>query len=86
MLVAIHRLRPDRCFFSRSTDQGRTFSRPIAVTTPDLASIQGCDIAIEGDGDVYVTVRTFADSSASAGDGVAFARSTDGGRRSPTPS
>ena len=70
----------NRMLFSRSTDQGRTFSKPIAITNPGLASIQGCDIAIEGDGDVYLTFRTFADSSSRRRDGVGFARSTNGGR------
>jgi hypothetical protein len=70
----------NRLLFSRSTDQGQTFSPPVALTTPGLASIQGCDIAIEGDGDVYVTFRTFADGSAKRRDGVGFTRSTNGGR------
>jgi hypothetical protein len=69
----------NRLFFSRSTDRGRTFSKPLSITNPGLASVQGCDIAIEGDGDVYVTFRTFADTSAKRRDGVAFVRSTNGG-------
>jgi hypothetical protein len=69
----------NRILFSRSTDSGETFSKPYSITTPGLASVQGCDIAIEGDGDVYLTFRTFADSSARRADGLGFARSTDGG-------
>jgi hypothetical protein len=69
----------NRILFSRSTDSGETFSRPYAITTPGLASVQGCDIAVEGDGDVYLTFRTFADSSARRANGLGFARSTDGG-------
>ena len=69
----------NRILFSRSTDAGATFSRPFSITTPGLASVQGCDIAIEGDGDVYVTFRTFDDSSSHRADGLGFARSTDGG-------
>ncbi len=70
----------NRVLFSRSTDSGETFSRPISITNPGLASVQGCDIAIEGDGDVYVTVRTFGDNSRHRSDGLAYARSTNGGR------
>jgi hypothetical protein len=69
----------NRILFSRSTDSGETFSKPYSITTPGLASVQGCDIAVEGDGDVYLTFRTFADSSARRADGLGFARSTDGG-------
>ena len=66
-------------YFSRSTDMGNTFSKPQRLSTPGLASVQGCDIAIESDGDVYVTFRTFADQSDRQG-GLGYARSTDGGR------
>ncbi len=69
----------NRLLFSRSTDSGMSFSRPISIANPGLASIQGCDIAIEGDGDVYVTMRTFDDSSSRRVNGLAYARSTDGG-------
>ncbi len=69
----------NRILFSRSTDSGETFSKPISITTPGLASVQGCDIAIEGDGDVYLTFRTFGDSSVRRANGLGFARSTNGG-------
>nr|MBA3430652.1 exo-alpha-sialidase [Actinomycetota bacterium] len=69
----------NRILFSRSTDHGRTFSRPISLTTPAGGSVQGCDIAIEADGDVYVTYRTFDDASVGNGDGLAFSRSANGG-------
>ncbi len=37
----------NRILFSRSTDTGRTFSRPISLTTPgQIGSVQGCDIAV----------------------------------------
>ena len=42
--------------FSRSTDSGQTFSHPILLS--DGKDVQGCDIAIEADGDVYVTWGT----------------------------
>jgi hypothetical protein len=69
----------NRILFSRSVDSGETFSKPYSITTPGLASVQGCDIAVEGDGDVYLTFRTFGDSSARRANGLGFARSTDGG-------
>ena len=69
----------NKVYFSRSTDSGATFSRPIAISrTNEIKGIQGCDIAIEADGDVYVTYRTFTQNPNFA-DGLAFARSTDGG-------
>ena len=68
----------NRILFSRSTDTGQTFSQPISLTTPGtIGSVQGCDIAVESDGDVYVTYRTF--SIGNRGSGLAFNRSTDGG-------
>ena len=68
----------NRILFSRSTNHGRTFSRPISLTAPGLiGSVQGCDIAVEADGDVYVTYRTFPIGN--RGSGLAFNRSTDGG-------
>jgi hypothetical protein len=69
----------NKLYFSRSTDSGVTFSRPVTVSrTSDIKSVQGCDIAIEADGDVYVTFRTFT-SNVNFRDGLGFARSTDGG-------
>ena len=50
----------NKIYFSRSTDHGNTFSQPIAISrSEEIKSVQGCDIAIEADGDVYVTFRTF---------------------------
>ena len=50
----------NKAYFSRSTDSGATFSKPIAISrSNEVKSIQGCDIAIEADGDVFVTFRTF---------------------------
>jgi hypothetical protein len=58
----------NRLLFSRSTDSGETFSRPISLTNPGLiGSVQGCDIAVEADGDVYVTYRTFPGATGVAG-------------------
>lgn len=63
--------------FSRSTDSGRTFSRPIELSYGK--DVQGCDIAIEHDGDMYVAWGTRNTPSAIDAQGLAIARSTDGG-------
>jgi hypothetical protein len=65
-----------KAYFTRSIDGGATFSRPIAIS--GNKRVQGCDIAIEGDGDVYVSWRTFVKSAVDP-DALGFARSTDGG-------
>ena len=41
--------------------------------------MQGCDIAVESDGDVYVTWRTADTASATTAAGISFARSSNGG-------
>ncbi len=41
--------------------------------------MQGCDIAVEADGDVYVTYRTFPIGNQNGSAGLGFNRSTDGG-------
>jgi hypothetical protein len=70
----------NKIYFSRSTDMGDTFSMPKQLTVHGFTgSVQGCDIAIEGDGDVYVTFRTFNDSSVPGANALFFVRSTDGG-------
>jgi hypothetical protein len=63
--------------FSRSTDHGLTFSKPIELSFGK--DVQGCDIAIEHDGDVYVAWGTRDTSSSNTAQGLALARSTDGG-------
>jgi hypothetical protein len=69
----------NKVYFSRSTDSGATFSQPFAISrTEDIKSVQGCDIAIEADGDVYVTFRTFTQNRNQVA-GLGFARSTNGG-------
>lgn len=77
----------NKIFFSRSTDGGDTYSRPRQLTVHGFSgSVQGCDISIEGDGDLYVTFRTFADGSVPAGNALYFVRSTDGGASFSRPS
>ena len=74
----------NKIFFSRSTNHGQSFSRPVQLTVHGaVGSVQGCDIAIESDGDVYVTFRTFNDNSRPAVNGLAFTRSTDAGQSFP---
>ena len=66
-----------KIFFSRSTDHGATFSRGAAISG-DL-SVQGCDIAIEHDGDVYVSWRSADLPRPGSQGGMSVTRSPDGG-------
>jgi hypothetical protein len=69
----------NKVYFSRSIDQGTTFSRPIAISRSNqIKSVQGCDIAVEADGDVYVNFRSFTLNQNFIA-GLGFARSADGG-------
>jgi hypothetical protein len=63
--------------FSRSTDSGATFSHPITLS--EGKDVQGCDIAVEHDGEVYVTWGTRQTPAAIDAEGLAIARSADGG-------
>jgi hypothetical protein len=66
-------------YFVRSTDHGRTFSSPMKLSQT-VHDIQFPDIAVTGDGHVYVTYRQFADvRSHSAVDAIAYNASTDCG-------
>jgi hypothetical protein len=60
-----------------SSDAGATFAPPVNLTEGGAG--QGCDIAVEADGDVYVIWRDFEFNSSHKNFGVSFARSTDGG-------
>jgi hypothetical protein len=64
--------------FSRSTDGGATFSHPIGIS--GNTSGQGCDIAVEADGDVYVDWRDFEGNASHQTFGVSAVRSGDGGQ------
>lgn len=69
----------NKVYFTRSTDGGASFSRPIPISrSNEVKSVQGCDIAIESDGDVYVSYRTFGQNQ-SFPTGLGYSRSTDGG-------
>jgi hypothetical protein len=66
-------------YFIRSTDHGQTFSSPMKLSQT-VHDIQFPDIAVTGDGHVYVTYRQFADvRSHSAVDAIAYNASTDCG-------
>lgn len=76
----------NKIYFSRSTDGGQSFSRPFEISrSRDVHSVQGCDIAVEADGDVYVSWRTFNDGSPFTAGGLGFTRSTNGGRSFSRP-
>ena len=66
----------DVIYFSRSTDAGRTYSKPIRISDGG-ASEQFADLAVGPDGAVYLTYRIYAGSKGS--DAIAIAKSTDGG-------
>jgi hypothetical protein len=65
-------------YFSRSTDHGKTWSKPMNLT-PNIHDVQFPDIAVTGNGNVYVTFRQIAAQGGQA-DAVVYAKSTDGGK------
>jgi hypothetical protein len=72
-------------YFIRSTDHGRTFSSPMKLSQT-VHDIQFPDIAVTGDGHVYVTYRQFADvRSNSVTDAIAYNASTDCGATFSAP-
>jgi hypothetical protein len=72
-------------YFVRSTDHGRTFSSPMKLSQT-VHDIQFPDIAVTGDGHVYVTYRQFADvRSNSTTDAIAYNASTDCGATFSAP-
>jgi hypothetical protein len=64
--------------FSRSTDHGLTFSRPIRMTPVALGTASFTDVAVGPDGAVYLTFLTYPSSSNPSTD-VWLSKSTDGG-------
>jgi hypothetical protein len=66
-------------YFVRSTDHGRTFSAPMKLSQT-VHDIQFPDIAVTGDGHVYITYRQFADvRSNSTVNAIVYNASTDCG-------
>jgi hypothetical protein len=65
-------------YFSRSTNHGAAWSKPLNLT-PNIHDVQFPDIAVTGNGHVYVTFRQIA-AQGSQADAVAYVKSTDGGK------
>jgi hypothetical protein len=63
--------------FSRSTDHGQAFSKPIRVTQ-GLGEEQFADLAVGPNGNIYITYRVFAHQSSTSA-AIWVVRSTDGG-------
>ena len=70
-------------YFARSTDHGATWSHPLRVTQ-GLQSIQDPDIAVTGNGHVFVTFRTFATNSG-VPNGIGYVKSVDCGATFSAP-
>jgi hypothetical protein len=64
--------------FSRSTDHGLTYSRPLRVTPVSLGTGSFVDLAVGPDGAVYLTFLTYP-SASNPGTDVWLLKSTDGG-------
>ena len=71
--------------FARSTDHGATFSQPMNLG-PVNTEIQFPDIAITGNGHVYVTFRQIAGGKNKVSDAVLITKSVDCGRSFSKPS
>ena len=65
-------------YFVRSTDHGETFSQSNEVSQT-IHDVQFPDIAITGNGDVYLFFRSFASGRGHEGDEIYFVKSTDCG-------
>ncbi|HWJ82398.1 MAG TPA: sialidase family protein [Nocardioides sp.] len=70
--------------FARSTDHGRTFSRPQRISEGSLGN-QFADIAVTRNGTVYVAWNGTVGSRATGHDAMMWVRSTDGGRSFTMP-
>jgi hypothetical protein len=64
--------------FSRSTDHGLTFSRPVRVTPVALGTASFADLAVGPDGAVYLAFVTYPSSSNPSSD-IWLSKSTNGG-------
>jgi hypothetical protein len=74
----------DQILFSRSTDHGTTFSKPIKISK-GVASAQGSDIVVQPDGDIYVFWREFDEPAATVDNEIVWVKSTDGGNTFSDP-
>ncbi|HET7171312.1 MAG TPA: sialidase family protein [Gaiellales bacterium] len=70
-------------YFVRSTDHGRTFSKP-KLLTPNAANLQDPRIDVTGNGHVYVTYDV-GDLNNGQQSGVQIVKSTDGGKTFSSP-
>jgi hypothetical protein len=70
--------------FSRSTDHGITYSRPVKVTPVEHGSASFADLAVGPDGAVYLTYLTYPSSSRPSWD-IWLAKSTNQGRTFGAP-
>jgi hypothetical protein len=71
-------------YFARSTDHGVTFSKPLKLSAA-VHDVQFPDIAVTGNGHVYVTFRQFATKQAHEPDAIDYVRSTDCGATFTAP-
>jgi hypothetical protein len=71
--------------FSRSTDHGLSFSRPVRITPVSHGTASFTDLAVGPDGAVYLTFITYPSSSRPTFD-VWLSKSTDGGVSFGAPS
>ena len=72
-------------YFVRSTDHGVSWTSPMKLSL-GVHDIQNPDISVTGNGDVYVTFRSFASVQAhQATNGVWYVKSTDCGATFSTP-
>jgi len=74
----------DKVLFSRSTDHGQTFSKPMIISM-SIANAQGSGIAVAPDGAVYVAWRQFAFVAHGIDNAIIFVKSTDGGKTFTNP-
>ena len=71
-------------YFVRSTDHGVTFSNPLNLT-PNVTNVQDPDIAVTGNGHVYVTYRQYAAKQSHVPDAVQYVKSVDCGKTFSRP-
>ncbi|CAI9401750.1 sialidase family protein [Nocardioides sp. T2.26MG-1] len=70
--------------FARSTDHGRTFSRPTKISEGSLGN-QFADLAVTRNGTLYVAWNGTVGSRATGHDAMLWVRSSDGGRSFTKP-
>jgi hypothetical protein len=74
----------DQVLFSRSTDGGATFSKPIKISK-SVANAQGSDVAVAPDGTIYVVWRQFGFPARGVDDAIVYVKSTNGGASFSNP-